>query len=356
MIKINQKKIGDGFPCYITFELGPTHEGVESAKRLIKHASDAGADAVKFQIFDPDRLVADKTQMFSYGILKNRETGEIETIEEPLYDILARRSLPEKSWIEIKSYCDSLNMAFFSTVGFNEDIELLEKLGCDSIKIASADVNHFPLIRRAAKSGMCIQLDTGMATLGEIEQAVNIIRAEGNENIIIHQCPSGYPARLESINLKIIQTLKKMFSYPVAFSDHTPDNEMDIAAVALGANMVEKTITEDRMTRSVEHIMSIEPKEMKNFVKKIRDVEIGLGNGRRDILDEELKKRNLIRRSAFIAEPAKKGQRISDCKLDFRRPGTGIRPDQLDLIKDSVLLKDLDKDQMLSLSDISWKK
>lgn len=195
-----------------------------------------------------------------------------------------------------------------------------------------------------------------MATLGEIEQAVNVIRSEGNENIIIHQCPSGYPARLESINLKIIQTLKKMFPYPVAFSDHTPGNEMDIAAVALGANMVEKTITEDRMTRSVEHIMSLEPKQMKKFVKSIRDVEIGLGNGRRDLLDEELVKRNLIRRSTFLVEPAKKGQRISDCKLDFRRPGTGIRPDQFELIKDSILLKDLDKDHMLCFSDILWKK
>lgn len=356
MIKINQKKIGDGFSCYITFELGPTHEGVESAKRLIKHASDAGADAVKFQILNPDRLVSDKKQMFSYNILKDRETGEMETIEEPLYDILVRRSLPKESWIEIKSYCDTLNMAFFSTVGFDDEIELLEKLGCHSIKIASADVNHFPLLRRAAKSGMCIQLDTGMATLGEIEQAVNVIRSEGNENIIIHQCPSGYPARLESVNLKIIQTLKKMFPYPVAFSDHTPGNEMDIAAVALGANMVEKTITEDRMTRSVEHIMSLEPKQMKNFVKNIRDVEIGLGNGRRNLLDEELVKRNLIRRSTFLAKPAKKGQRISDCKLDFRRPGTGIRPDQFELIKDSILLKDLDKGHMLCFSDILWKK
>ena len=190
MAKIGKKNIGDGFPCYITFEIGPTHEGLHSAKRLIKHASDAGADAVKFQIFNPDRLVADKKQMFSYGILKNRETGEIETVEEPLYDILVRRYLPEKDWLEIKSYCDKLDIAFFSTVGFDEDIRLLEKLKCHSIKIASADVNHFPLIKSAAKTGMCIQLDTGMATIEEIEEAVNIIRSENNENIIIHQCPS----------------------------------------------------------------------------------------------------------------------------------------------------------------------
>ena len=130
MVKINKTNIGDGYPCYITFEIGPTHEGLESAKRLIKHSSDAGANAVKFQIFDPDRLVADRKQLFSYGVLKNRETGETETVEEPLYDILCRRCLTENQWIEIKKFCDELDIAFFSTVGFDEDVKLLEKLGC----------------------------------------------------------------------------------------------------------------------------------------------------------------------------------------------------------------------------------
>lgn len=355
MVKINKTDIGDGHPCYITFEIGPTHEGLESAKRLIKHSSDAGANAVKFQIFDPDRLVADKKQMFSYGVLKNRETGEIETIEEPLYDIVARRCLTEDEWIIIKKYCDELGIAFFSTVAFDEDVQLLERLGCHSIKIGSADVNHFPLIRIAARTGMCLQLDTGMATLGEIEQAVNVIRSEGNKNVVIHHCPSGYPARLESINLRIIKTLKEMFPFPVAFSDHTPGNQMDIAAVALGVNMVEKTITEDRMTRSVEHIMSIEPEEMKSFVKTIREVEIGLGIGRREMTEEEINKRASLRRSAFLLKAAKKGQRLSDCKIEFRRPGFGISPDQFELLLDSFLVRDLQPGQILSLTDLSWK-
>ena len=118
MAKINKTIIGEGHPCYITFEIGPTHNGLDSAKRLIKHASDAGANAVKFQISDPDREVSDKKQMFSYGILKNRETGEIETVEEPLYDLLKRRSLPDELWIELKQYSDELGIDFFSTVDF----------------------------------------------------------------------------------------------------------------------------------------------------------------------------------------------------------------------------------------------
>ena len=354
MITIKNKKIGAGYPCFITFEAGPTHNGVESAKRLVRHAADSGADAVKFQIFDPDRLVADKKQLFSYGILINKETGETETIQEPLYDILQRRSLTNQEWTEVKNYCDQLNILFFSTVGFDDDVDFLVELGCDSIKIASADVNHYPLLRRVAKTGMCIQLDTGMATLGEIEAAIDIIRSEGNERIIIHQCPSGYPARLESINLNTITTLQQMFPYPVAFSDHTPGFEMDIAAISLGANLVEKTITEDRMTKSVEHVMSIEPHEMTDFIKTIREVETALGSNRRTITLEEVKKRDQIRRSVFLRANAKAGQKLDECDIEFRRPGFGITPDQYEKISSGVIKTDLLAGKMLTMNDIAF--
>ena len=354
MVTIKNKNIGVGYPCFITFEAGPTHNGVESAKRLVKYAADSGADAVKFQIFDADRLVADKAQLFSYGVLKNRETGEIETIQEPLYDILQRRSLTNQEWIEIKSYCDKLDILFFSTVGFDEDVDFLAKLGCDSIKIASADVNHYPLLRRVAKTGMCIQLDTGMATLGEIEAAIDIIRSEGNERIIIHQCPSGYPARLESVNLNTITTLQQMFPYPVTFSDHTPGFEMDIAAISLGVNLVEKTITEDRMTKSVEHVMSIEPHEMSDFIKTIREVETALGSNRRVMTLEEVKKRDQIRRSVFLIANAKAGQKLDECDIEFRRPGFGITPDQYEKISSGVIKTDLLAGKMLTMNDIAF--
>jgi len=353
MVIIDNKKMGDGEPCFITYEAGPTHDGVESAKRLIKHAVDAGADAIKFQIFDPDRLVADKQQLFSYGVLKDRKTGEVETIEEPLYDILVRRSLTNEQWREVKAYSDQLGLLFFSTVGFDEDIELLEELKCHSIKIASADVNHHPLLKKVAATGMCVQLDTGMATLGEIESAIDIIRAEGNENIIIHQCPSGYPAHLESINLNVIPTLKRMFPYPVAFSDHTPGSEMDIAAVALGVNLVEKTITENRMTRSVEHVMSIEPCEMKKFIQTIREVEIALGTNRRELHPEELENRDAIRRSLFLRGEAKAGQKLSDCDVEFRRPGDGITPDTWEQLKDMVIISNMEAGQKVQLKDLA---
>ncbi len=336
-VSFGLQKVGDEYPCFITLEAGPTHDGIETAKTLVKHAAEAGANAVKFQIFDPDRLVADKKQLFEYDVLVDKETGARETVFEPLYDILCRRCLSESEWIDLKCYSNSFGLAFFATVGFEEDIKFLEQLGCDSIKIASADVNHFPLIRKAARTGMCLQLDTGNASLGEIEQAIDVITAEGNENIIIHQCPSGYPARVQSINLNLIKTMRQMFSYPVAFSDHTPGWDMDIAAVTMGANLVEKTISLDRATRSVEHIMSIEPHEVKQFVQAIRDVEIAMGSNRRIMHPAEIEKRDRIRRSTFLLEDVKAGQKLSDVKVEFRRPGDGIQPDRYEEIKQSAV-------------------
>ena len=227
-------------------------------------------------------------------------------------------------------------------------------MNCDSIKIASADINYFPLIKKSAETGMSIQLDTGMATLAEIEMAIDVVRQTGNENIIIHHCPSGYPARLESINLNVIRTLKQMFDYPIAFSDHTPGREMDLVAVAMGVNMVEKTITEDRMTPSVEHVMSLEPHEMQDFVLSIRNMEIALGNGRRSMSGEEKIKRNAVRRSLFLQEPAKKGQKLRNCKIEFRRPGFGIAPDRFEELLDAELSDDLPAGHMLSLPNLIW--
>lgn len=346
------KLIGDGHPCFITFEAGPTHEGVESAKRLIRHAADAGGDAVKFQIFDPDRLVADRKQVFTYQVLVDRRTGQTETVTEPLYDILCRRSLTQDEWKELKEYSDSLGLSFFGTVAFEPDIDLLESIGCNSIKIASADINYSTLIRYAARTGQCIQLDTGNASLGEIESAVDVIRSEGNENIVIHQCPSGYPAHLESINLTIIRTLKRMFPYPAAFSDHSPGWDMDVAAVALGANLVEKTITEDRETRSVEHVMSLEPVQMREFVKTIRNVEVALGQPRRILTAEEMENRKAVRRSLHLSGPVKAGMKLCEASFEFRRPGTGIEPDRCESLLDYQFRHDFEAGYKVQEKDL----
>lgn len=267
---------------------------------------------------------------FSYEILIDRETGQRQTVEEPLYDILCRRVLSFDEYARLKALADSLDLAFFTTVMFDEDIDLAVKLGFDSLKIASADLNHLPFIRKAAQTGLSVQLDTGNGTIGEVEQAVEIVRREGNEKIVIHHCPSGYPARLDGINLNVVTTLRRMFPYPIAYSDHSPGRDMDIAALTLGVKLIEKTITEDRTTPSVEHIMSLEPDEMRRFVQTIRDVERAFGSTRRHMSDEELTKRKAIRRSAYARRDIAAGKPITLEDVEFRRPGYGVAPDIFD--------------------------
>ena len=353
MVGFGPRRVGDGNPCFITFEAGPTHNGLESAMELATLAAQAKADAIKFQMVDPERLVSDRNQTISFQILVDKKTNKTRTVEESLYEILCRRALTKDQWRKLKKHCDRLGLAFFATVGFEDEIELLEELGCDSIKIASADVNHIPLIRRAAQSGMCLQLDTGNATIGEIEATVDVIRAEGNENIIIHHCPSGYPAHLDGINLRCITTLKQMFPYPVAYSDHTPGWEMDLAAVALGANLVEKTITKDRTTPTIEHMMSIEPDDMAAFIKMIRDLETALGRTRRVMSAVEKERRAANRRSIHLVRDVKAGKKLEFIDFEYRRPGFGIPPSEADFIVGQTLCRPKRKGERLEWTDLA---
>jgi sialic acid synthase SpsE len=352
MSSIGGKNIGDGNPCFITLEAGPTHNGLESAIRLCRAAAQSGGNAVKFQILDPDRLVADRKVMFRYDVLCDKKTGRVETVEEPLYDILARRALSKDQWRTVKQACDELGLLFFATIGFPDELDLLHSIGCPSVKIASGDLNHFPLIRRAARLGLSIQIDTGSSSLGEVEAAVDVIQSEGNSNIIIHHCPSGYPARLESINLRIIETLKQMFPFPIAFSDHSTGWEMDIAALALGANMLEKTITEDRCTRSVEHIFSLEPDEASEFVKSIRCIETAFGNRRRILHADERQSRLKVRRSVYLKQDVRQGDRLTEELVEFRRPGIGMSPDRFESVVGQRFAKDLTADHLVLANDL----
>lgn len=354
MITIGDQTIGDGNPIFIVFEIGPTHNGLQSAKRLVKHAADAGANAVKFQILDAERLVRDPNFPVEYGYLADRETGRVERIKESMQEVLLRRGMTRDEWLELKAYADELGIIFFATVDFEEQVDLLVEMGCPSVKLASLDINHHPLMRKVAQHDLCIQLDTGNASIGEIEAAVDLLQDAGATNFIIHHCPSGYPARLESINLRTITTLKQMFSCPIAFSDHTPGRDMDIAAATLGANLLEKTITEDRSFRGPEHVMSLEPDEMQPFVQAIRDLEVALGHTRRKLTRKEAELRDGKRRSAYLVDDAPKGTRLADLHLDYSRPGNGMAPDLVERLGDAKLSEDMAAGTLLTLQHLSW--
>ncbi|MDC0233047.1 N-acetylneuraminate synthase family protein [Pelagibacteraceae bacterium] len=315
-------------PCYIIFEAGPTHQGFDSAKKLIHTASKAGADAIKFQMIDPNRIIYDRTQQIEFEVF-NKKKGTIKK-RDSLYKILKRRSLKFDEWRELKLLCDRLNICFICTAGFDDEIEFLKEIKCQSIKIASADVNHFPLIKKAAQNKVNIQIDTGSSTLSEIKEAVKIINYEGNNNIVIHHCPSGYPAKFDNINLNIIKTLKSEFKYPIGFSDHTVGYNMDIAALSIGANVIEKTITKSRKVKEIEHIMSLEISEAKNFIKVIRNVETAMGSYSRNLTNKEIISRSKIRRSGFLNKFLEKDSLVNSADIIYRRPGDGFSPDLID--------------------------
>ena len=330
--KIGDKQVGGGAPVYIVFEAGQTHTGFENALELIDAAAESGADAVKFQVYDTERLISSREIMDVYGVVSKDSPDGMEIVTEPIMDSLKRHEMTREQWALLKRHADDRDITFFTTVCFTDEVDMLASLGVHVFKVSSGDVNHHPFIRYVARKGLPIMLDTGSSTIGDVEAAVDVVRDEGNEQIVIHHCPGGYPARLESVNLRVIPTLKTMFDYPIAFSDHSPGWDMDIAAVALGAEMVEKTIASDRSYREPEHIMSVEVGEAKAFVQSIRDLEIALGKPRREMDSSEWMSKQEKRRSIFAARDLAPGDTITEADLDYRRPGSGIIPGFQELV------------------------
>lgn len=319
-VKIGNKPVGNDNQTFIVFEAGPTHDGLESAMQLVEIAAKAGADAVKFQVIDTERLMADKEIQVSYGTTDG-------IVKESLYQILKRRELTRDQWFQVKKHADQLNIVFFATANFPEEVDFLTNIGCKVFKVASGDINHLPLIKYMAGYDLPVILDTGGATLGEIEQAVSWIEEEGNNKIIIVYCPTGYPAPEDRVNLRVINGIKSVFEYPVGFSDHSPGWEMDVAAIGMGVNYIEKTITIDKKIKSPEHIMSLEPSETKAFVNLIRRVEKALGKPRLTVGKNN--SGSIARRSITAKKDIPAGENIREQNLDLCRPGTGLPPTQI---------------------------
>jgi len=238
----------------------------------------------------------------------------------------------------------------FTTATYRDEVDfIIDDLKTDSIKINSSDVTDLEFIQYCASKGVNIQLDTGNADIWEIEKAVIVAEEAGCDNIIIHHCPSGYPAHLESIYLKQIGTLKMMFPmHSIAFSDHSPGWDMDIAAVALGADMIEKTITLDRTIKSCEHSFSLEKEDANRFIQSIRDVEKALGGARRSIPTDVKQKRKATRRSPYALGPIKAGTEIKFSDFEFKRPGFGVTSEEFEFFLNKTLKIDIAEGEALT--------
>jgi N,N'-diacetyllegionaminate synthase len=323
--------------CRVVFEAGPTHSGLDEALKLVEVAAESEVDAIKFQLIDADRLVADREKLIGFQVLEN---GKMAERAESLHAVLKRRELLRNEWKTLRNAVEDRGLAFYCTATYEDEFDfLIQDLKVDALKVASADIDNLPLLRYLAdQKDVEIHIDTGSANIWEVDRAVEILREP-----VIHHVPSGYPAHLPSIHLNVIKTLRLMYpEHTIGFSDHSPGWDMDIAAVALGAGLVEKTITLDRHKQEIEHCFSLEPDDAKGFVKRIRDLEIALGSTRRTIPHMELASRKGYRRSVYLTRTIPAGHVILPDALELRRPGfDGIPPEALPIVKGRPAKRDL---------------
>ena len=344
-IKIADRLIGEGEPCFIIAEAGVNHNGdVNLAKKLIDVAREAGADAVKFQTFKAEELVTKSADKAEY---QKKTTGTSET----QYEMIKKLELPEEAHFELKSYADNHGIMFLSTPYDEGSADFLSRLGVVVLKISSADITNHPFLTHIAATNLPIILSTGMSTLGEVEEAIEAVTSNGNDKLILMHCNFNYPARVEDVNLRAMITLKQAFGFPVGYSDHTPGIEVALAAVALGAVAIEKHFTLDRNLPGPDHRASLEPGELKEMVASIRNVEKSLGSSIKRPFGEEAQNRAISRRSLVATTDIAAGMTITRDMIGIKRPGTGIPPKYLNTVEGSKALKSIRQDEL-----ITWDK
>ena len=334
--------IGEGEPCFIIAEAGVNHDGdVDKAKRMIDVAVNAGADAVKFQTFTGEKLASKDAFLATY-----HKKGAVSN-DESLKQLLKRLELSFDNYKELFNYAKTKGIKFISTPFDEESADFLIDLGVDIIKIASFHVTHLPFLKYVAEKQLPIILSAGLSTMGEVEDAVNVIRNTGNNNLFLLQCTSHYPIEAKDSNLRVMQTLRQTFQLPVGYSDHTKGINVSLAAVAIGACIIEKHFTLDVNDWGVDHDASINPVELKNLVMGIRTVEESLGSPIKQISKIEEEIRNVHTVSVVSSVDIPKGTKITKDMLAIKKPGIGIRPKYMDLIIGRNAKIDIEADRLI---------
>ncbi len=343
---INGRTIGESEPPYIIAEIGANHNGdMELCKRLIDEAKASGVDAVKFQSWSKTSLIskAEYKRNTQYQD-KHKHFGSLEEMVEKY------QFTPDQHF-EVAEYCKENNITFLSSCFSMEEVDLLESVGVPCYKIASMDINNLELLKYVARKNKPVLLSTGMATLGEIESAITSLSKSGEGPIALLHCVSIYPVLAEDINLRNMITLKRAFNVNVGFSDHSDGIAISLAATALGAVIIEKHFTLDKEMAGWDHAISAEPDEMELIVSKTKEVFYSLGSAERIISKGEFQKRKAFRRSVVAIKDLKKGHKIKESDITFKRPGTGISPNEVFYIIGRTLNRDLISDDELAWSD-----
>jgi len=331
---------------YIIAECGVNHNGsIELAKRLIDEACKAGCDAVKFQTFKTENLVTDYAEKANY---QKENTGN----EESQFEMLKKLELSNEAHIELIEYCNTKKIEFLSTPFDSDSAEFLEKLEIRKYKIGSGEITNKPLLKKIAKFNKPIILSTGMSSLGEVEEALNWLREEGNNDITLLHCTSNYPTRYEDVNLRAMETMKIAFKTEVGYSDHTEGIEIAIAAVSMGSSMIEKHLTLDKNMEGPDHKASLEPREFGEMVRQIRNVEKSIGDGIKRAVEAEKSTRDVARKSIVSKKDIKIGERLTEENLTVKRPGTGMKPSEMDFIVGKIARNEIQKDSIIKMQDI----
>lgn len=328
---------------FIIAEAGVNHNGsIELAKKLIDAAVDAGADAVKFQTFKAEKLVSKNAQKADY----QKQTTDS---NESQFDMLKKLELDLATHHEFIAYCNEKKIMFLSTPFDHDSIELLHDLGLEIFKIPSGEITNLPYLRHIGKLGKQVILSTGMADMGEIEGALNVLTEAGTkkENITVLHANTMYPTLMEDVNLRAMVTIGNAFDVAYGYSDHTLGIEVDVAAVAMGACCIEKHFTLDKTMQGPDHKASLEPDELIAMVKAIRNIERALGSSIKKPSKSETPNIQIARKSIIAKTDIKKGEILSEENLAVKRPGNGISPMRWDEIIGTKATKDYNEDELI---------
>ncbi len=331
---------------FIIGEAGVNHNGnIDLAKKLIDIAVEAKVDAVKFQTFKTEKIIGKFAAKADY---QNENTSS----RESQYEMVKKLELSFESFRELKRYCDEKNIMFISTPDDTDSVDLLAEMQVPFIKVGSTEVTNLEYLKYIAQKKLPIILSTGMSTIGEVEKALEAIYSAQNSNVILLHATTDYPTKETDVNLKAMVTMREAFKIDVGYSDHTLGNEAAVSAVALGAKVIEKHFTIDKNMEGPDHKASMEPNELKDFVNAIRKTEKLLGNGIKQPTKREKNMLKDVRRSIVAAKKLEKGTVLSKDMLEFKRPGTGLKPELIDLVIGRKLQRDLEEDELITIDDL----
>ena len=330
---------------YIIAEAGDNHNGdFNTALKLVDVAKRAGADCVKFQTFVTEEIISKYAEMAEY---QKKNTGK----EESQFEMVKRLELSFDEFRKIKEYCDRVGIQFLSTPFDLKSVDFLNELGVPFFKIPSGEITNYPYLIKIAHTGKPVVMSTGMCEPDDILAAINVLEKNGSGEITLLHCNTEYPTPLKDVNLYAMRTMKKMFGKKVGYSDHTKGIEVPVAAVALGACVIEKHFTLDKNMPGPDHKASLEPDELGRMVKNIRNIEIALGDGVKRVSESERKNIAIARKSIVARRNIQEGEILTEENLAVKRPGTGINPMQWMEVLGTRAVRDFKEDELIEIRE-----